>query len=195
MYNYLRQKLSQEYKKQKCYKPEDCLKLAYQFNAVKVALYFDEYDEITYNLCLILSYGDDIYFTRIDIDVLAIQKLYLDKIPSAILNQIKEEGGLDNFYDVMRDKIQNAEIKKSSYKNPDFKQAVNKSKTNDEIFFWYLKQVNMREEHLEFLHKKLDISLHILRVVKNQGYTIATTNDISKRKKLTYILKDNQIKI
>ncbi|WP_077388094.1 hypothetical protein [Helicobacter bilis] len=194
MDNYLRNKLSQQCKMQKCFNASDCLKLTYQYNGIKVALYFDEYDEITCNLFLILSYGDYVYFAKLDIETLVTKNPYLEETPLAILEQIKKDESLQNFYDVMRDKIQNTELKKSSYNHQDFKQMANNSKKGDEVFFWTLRRANMQKDHFDFLQKKLKLSSHILQAVRNQGYTIVTTNDIHKRKKLIYILNHYKIK-
>lgn len=194
MDNYLRNKLSQQCKMQKCFNASDCLKLTYQYNSVKVALYFDEYDEITCNLFLILSYGDYVYFAKLDIETLVTKNPYLEETPLAILEQIKKDESLKSFYGVMRDKIQNTELKKSSYNHQDFKQVANNSKKGDEVFFWTLRRANMQKDHFDFLQKKLKLSSHILQAVRNQGYTIVTTNDIYKRKKLICILKHYKIK-
>ena len=179
---------------QKCFNASDCLKLTYQYNGIKVALYFDEYDEITCNLFLILSYGDYVYFAKLDIETLVTKNPYLEETPLAILEQIKKDESLQNFYDVMRDKIQNTELKKSRYNHQDFKQMANNSKKGDEVFFWTLRRANMQKDHFDFLQKKLKLSSHILQAVRNQGYTIVTTNDIHKRKKLIYILNHYKIK-
>ena len=194
MDNYLRNKLSQQCKMQKCFNASDCLKLTYQYNSVKVALYFDEYDEINCNLFLILSYDNCVYFTKLDIDVLEAKNPYLEKSPYVILEQIKKDESLKSFYGVMRDKIQNTELKKSSYNHQDFKQMANNSKKGNEVFFWTLRRANMQKDHFDFLQKKLKLSSHILQAVRNQGYTIVTTNDIHKRKKLIYILNHYKIK-
>ena len=166
MDNYLRKKLSKQCKMQKCFNSVDCLKLTYQYNGVKVALYFDEYDDITCNLYLILNYCHDIYFTRIDIDVLVTRNPYLDKIPFAILKQIKKEENLQIFYDVMRDKLQNEEIKKSSYNDENFKQVADTSRISDKVFFWGLRKANMRNDHFDFLQKNLKLSSNILQALR-----------------------------
>lgn len=194
MDNYLRNKLSQQCKMQKCFNASDCLKLTYQYNSVKVALYFDEYDEITCNLFLILSYGDYVYFAKLDIETLVTKNPYLEETPLAILEQIKKDESLKSFYGVMRDKIQNTELKKSSYNHQDFKQVANNSKKGDEVFFWNLRKVNMQKDHFDFVKNKLKLSSRILQAIRNQGYTIVTTNDIYKRKKLICILKHYKIK-
>lgn len=194
MDNYLRNKLSQQCKMQKCFNASDCLKLTYQYNSVKVALYFDEYDEITCNLFLILSYENYVYFTKIDIDALVTKNPYLEDIPFVVLEQIRKDESLQNFYDVMRDKIQNTGLKKSSYNHQDFKQAANNNKKGDEVFFWNLRKVNMQKDHFDFVKNKLKLSSRILQAIRNQGYTIVTTNDIYKRKKLICILKHYKIK-
>ncbi len=179
---------------QKCFNSGDCIKLTYQYNGVKVALYFDEYDEITCNLFLILSYENYVYFTKIDIDALVTKNPYLEDIPFVVLEQIRKDESLKSFYDVMRDEIQNAELKKSSYNHQDFKQVANNSKKGDEVFFWNLRKVNMQKDHFDFVKNKLKLSSRILQAIRNQGYTIVTTNDIYKRKKLIYILKHCKIK-
>lgn len=179
---------------QKCFNASDCLKLTYQYNSVKVALYFDEYDEITCNLFLILSYGDYVYFAKLDIETLVTKNPYLEETPLAILEQIKKDESLKSFYGVMRDKIQNTELKKSSYNHQDFKQAANNNKKGDEVFFWNLRKVNMQKDHFDFVKNKLKLSSRILQAIRNQGYTIVTTNNIHKRKKLIYILNHYKIK-
>lgn len=179
---------------QKCFNASDCLKLTYQYNSVKVALYFDEYDEITCNLFLILSYGDYVYFAKLDIETLVTKNPYLEETPLAILEQIKKDESLKSFYGVMRDKIQNTELKKSSYNHQDFKQVANNSKKGDEVFFWNLRKVNMQKDHFDFVKNKLKLSSRILQAIRNQGYTIVTTNNIHKRKKLIYILNHYKIK-
>ena len=192
--NYLIQRLMEQYKTQKCVEVADCIKLTYQYNKVKVALYFDNYDEISCNLSLILSYGDDVYCNKLNVYDLEKKDIYLSSIPDEILIRIKKENHLADFYGVMRNKIQNGQIEKANYNDPTFTRAVKKCQINKEPFFWYLKKVNMTDNHLNFLHKHLNISYKILSAIKNQGYTIATTKDVTNRKKLTFELEYYKIK-
>ena len=53
----------------------------------------------------------------------------------------------------------------------------------------------MSEKQLEKLYSRLNRARKILWKIKKQGYTIVTTSDFTKRKKLILILKDLQIKI
>lgn len=59
------------------------------------------------------------YFTKINIDVLVVKNPYLEKSPYIILGQIEKDKSLQIFCEVMRDKIQNVEFKKSSYNDQD----------------------------------------------------------------------------
>lgn len=179
----------EQYKTQKCVEATDCIKLTYQYNEVRVALYFDKYDEISCNFCLILSYSDDVYYKKLNVYDLEKKDIYLSNTPDEILIRIKKENRLADFYDVMRNKIQNGQIEKANYNDPTFTRAIEECQTNEEPFFWYLKKVNMTDNHLNFLHKHLNIPHKILSAIKNQGYTIATTKDVSKRKKLTFELE------
>lgn len=53
----------------------------------------------------------------------------------------------------------------------------------------------MSENHLNFLNTQFNISKYILQKIKAKGYTIATTTDFSKRKSLTLILNEYDIKL
>ncbi|EAH8944927.1 hypothetical protein EWX29_08345, partial [Campylobacter jejuni] len=97
-----RELLKQKYLMLNLRKPQDCLKLSYQYHQVKVNTYFDYYEN-TFNLFLVLSYEKSYYFTPLNIDNLIVKNPYLNDIPKEILGQILDNGSLKDFYDNMRE--------------------------------------------------------------------------------------------
>ncbi|MCR6572962.1 hypothetical protein [Campylobacter insulaenigrae] len=174
---------------------EDCLKLSYQYHQVKVNIYFDYYEN-TFNLFLVLSYEKSYYFTPLNIDNLIVKNPYLNDVPKEILKQILDNGNLKDFYDNMREHMIHDDVQKSNYEDYEFKNGLKFNKNNDKNpFFLCLRKTPMSENHLNFLNTQFNISKYILQKIRAKGYTIVTTADFSKRKSLTLILNECDIKL
>ncbi|MBX2078012.1 hypothetical protein I9T54_00465 [Campylobacter peloridis] len=193
--NDIKEFLKQKYLMLALKKPQDCLKLSYQYHQVKVNIYFDYYEN-TFNLFLVLSYEKSYYFTPLNIDNLIVKNPYLNDVPKEILRQILENGNLKDFYENMREHIIHDNIQESDYEDYEFRNGLKSNKNNDKNpFFLCLRKTPMSENHLNFLNTQFNISKYILQKIRAKGYTIVTTADFSKRKSLTFILNDNKIKL
>lgn len=190
-----RELLKQKYLMSALKKPEDCLKLSYQYHQVKVNIYFDYYEN-TFNLFLVLSYEKSYYFTPLNIDNLIVKNPYLNDVPKEILRQILDNGSLKDFYDNMREHMIHDDIQKSDYEDYEFRNGLKSNKNNDKNpFLSHLRKAPMSENHLNFLNTQFNISKYILQRIRAKGYTMVTTADVSKRKSLTLILNDCDIKL
>lgn len=192
--------LTNQYNLQTSQKEDDCLKLNYKFNNVSVNLYFDIYDVDSIAFHMILIYEESYYYTALNIDNIISRNQYLTKVPENILFKILTNGSLDKFYNNMRQRILEDKFIASKYsKDIDFKKVLkntDKDTDDDEKPFLYcLRKTQMSEKQLEKLYSRLNIARKILWEIKKEGYTIVTTSDFTKRKKLILILKDLQIKI
>ncbi|ECP5968382.1 hypothetical protein FUB20_08335, partial [Campylobacter jejuni] len=118
-----RELLKQKYLMLNLRKPQDCLKLSYQYHQVKVNTYFDYYEN-TFNLFLVLSYEKSYYFTPLNIDNLIVKNPYLNDIPKEILGQILDNGSLKDFYDNMREHMIHDDVQKSNYEDYEFKNGL-----------------------------------------------------------------------
>ncbi|EAH5886770.1 hypothetical protein CYI61_04360 [Campylobacter upsaliensis] len=176
-------------------KPQDCLKLSFQYHQVKVNIYFDYYEN-AFNLFLILSYGKSYYFTPLNIDNLIVKNPHLNDAPKEILRQILDNSSLKDFYDNMREHIIHDDIQESDYEDYEFRNGVRSNTNNDKNpFLSHLRKTPISENHLNFLNTQFNISKYILQKIKAKGYTIVTTTDFSKRKSLTLILNEYDIKL
>ncbi|CUU77832.1 acyl carrier protein [Campylobacter hyointestinalis] len=192
--------LTNQYNLQTSQKEDDCLKLNYKFNNVSVNLYFDIYDVDSIAFHMILIYEESYYYTALNIDNIISRNQYLTKVPENILFKILTNGSLDKFYNNMRQRILEDKFIASKYSQDiDFKKVLkNTDKDTDEDekpFLYCLRKTQMSEKQLEKLYSRLNIARKILWEIKKEGYTIVTTSDFTKRKKLILILKDLQIKI
>ncbi|EAK0492668.1 hypothetical protein AAH52_09040, partial [Campylobacter upsaliensis] len=87
-------------------------------------------------------------------------------------------------------------IQESDYEDYEFRNGVKSNTNNDKNpFLSHLRKTPMSENHLNFLNTQFNISKYILQKIKAKGYTIATTTDFSKRKSLTLILNEYDIKL
>ncbi|MBS4314287.1 hypothetical protein [Campylobacter vulpis] len=187
--------LKQKYLMSNLRKPQDCLKLSYQYHQVRVNIYFDYYEN-TFNLFLVLSYDKYYYFTPLNIDNLIVKNPYLNDIPKEILRQISINRNLKAFYDNMRERMIHDDIQKSDYEDYEFRNGLKSNKNNDKNpFLSHLKKTPMSENHLNFLNTQFNISKYILEKIQANGYTIVTTTEACKRKDLTVILDKHGIKL
>ncbi|EAL4168195.1 TPA: hypothetical protein R4753_001320 [Campylobacter jejuni] len=187
--------LKQKYLMSNLRKPQDCLKLSYQYHQVRVNIYFDYYEN-TFNLFLVLSYDKYYYFTPLNIDNLIVKNPYLNDIPKEILGQILDNGSLKDFYDNMREHMIHDDTQKSDYEDYEFRNGLKSNKNNDKNpFLFCLRKTSMSEGHLNFLNTQFNISKYILQRIKAKGYTVVTTADFLKRKSITFILNEYSIKL
>ncbi len=180
-----------------------CLKIHYQYNGVNVNLFFDAYDSESLALCVILNDKNEYYLTPLNIHkILEINKKpYLKECPKSILRKLcSSEGKLDLFDKDMREHIRYYLTKskeqqinlKCEYSDESFQKALEKSKNKqyNTPFLHHIRSATMSKEHFIKLGYKLNISKEVLMGLQQQGRTIVTTNDPSKRRKLTIILKE-----
>ncbi|ECT4084344.1 TPA: hypothetical protein R2P05_000437 [Campylobacter jejuni] len=193
--NDIKELLKQKYLMLNLRKPQDCLKLSYQYHQVKVNTYFDYYEN-TFNLFLVLNYEKSYYFTPLNIDNLIVKNPYLNDLPKEILGQILDNGSLKDFYDNMREHMIHDDVQKSNYEDYEFKNGLKSNKNNDKNpFLSHLRKTPMSENHLNFLNTQFNISKYILQRIRAKGYTIVTTANFSERKSLTLILNESSIKL
>ncbi|EAH7846341.1 hypothetical protein GAO61_01555 [Campylobacter jejuni] len=193
--NDIKELLKQKYLMLNLRKPQDCLKLSYQYHQVKVNTYFDYYEN-TFNLFLVLNYEKSYYFTPLNIDNLIVKNPYLNDVPKEILGQILDNGSLKDFYDNMREHMIHDDVQKSNYEDYEFKNGLKSNKNNDKNpFLSHLRKTPMSENHLNFLNAQFNISKYILQRIRAKGYTIVTTTNFSERKSLTLILNESSIRL
>ena len=100
----LKKKLIKAYKDafSKSRKKEDCIKYFYEFNHVKVHLYFDAYYEYECNLYMILIYHTHTYYIKFDIEQINHNKLFLKNLGESskeIFFKILKNKSLQDFYE------------------------------------------------------------------------------------------------
>lgn len=176
--------------------PNECLKLSYQYNLIKVNLYFDFFNNDIANLFLVLKLDDIYYYTSLNIDILTKTNPYLIDIPKNILAKMTVDKQLNNFYNKMREHILNGKFEKNSYDDIYFKKGIITIK--DKIknpFLHHLRKANMTSNHFKLLKEHLNIDIDVLKAIQNTGFTIVTTTNPYKRKTLRVILNTINIKI
>lgn len=90
---------------------QDCLRIFYIFNDVKVHLYFDAFEEEC-NLLMILTYNKDIYVTGLNIYTIE-KTLYLHKLKEAsteILCKILKNNKILEFHNAMKNTLKNVNL-------------------------------------------------------------------------------------
>lgn len=117
-------------------------------------------------------------------------------VPKEILRQILGNGNLKDFYNNMREHIIHDNIQEGNYEDYEFRNGLKSNKNEDKNpFLSHLRKKTMSENQFDFLNTKFNISKYILQKIKAKGYTIVTTTDFSKRKSLTLILSEYDIKL
>lgn len=189
-------KLKDEYDGLSFKKEFTCIKYYYVFNSVHVNVYFDCYDENCPAFNLILIYGNDYYFTPLNINNNSLGTQYLTKIPKSILNKILFEGRLEKFYDVMRDEVLTNDKKVINYENETLftKTLHNSQYCENKPFFKNLKKSNMSSEMYNKLKFSYSISDSTLQELKQKGYTFVFTSNPMHRRNLTLILENLSVK-
>ena len=180
--------------------------IKYQYNyknssktcGVDVALYFDAYDRHNPNLIMVLKASEYNYFTSLNVNGIQNHNQYLPNIPCDLLKQVKKDGVLKDFYDVMKSTILNQETKYDSINYQDDKnlnEAKKKFKCGDgcEMFFHTLRKSKMSDEMYRLLKTNTCISQSIIDAIRKAGFTVVRTNDITKRKDIISGLKSHGI--
>ncbi len=170
----------------------DCLKLFYKFNNVAVNLYFDAYDIDNISFYLVLIHDKFCYCTSLNINYIMTRNQYLNAVPPEILNKIIN-GNLNKFYDVMREHIKNNEFNVQQY-DRSFSMALVNQNDEDKPFLYHLRKAKMQDKHFKKLNLEFNFPKNTLKSIKKAGYTIVTTSDPYKRKKLTIALDEKGIK-
>ncbi|WP_270985542.1 hypothetical protein [Campylobacter helveticus] len=175
---------------------QDCLRIFYIFNGVKVHLYFDAFEEEC-NLLMILTYNKDIYVTGLSIYTIE-KTLYLHKLKEAsteILYKILKNNKILEFHNAMKKHIEECKFEQYSYKNNIFQRALKNRKNVDGSYVSFLKRVRMSDQHLEFLNKCVSIDRKILELMQRNNLTIVTTNNPLDKKQLSALLLEENIRI
>lgn len=173
-----------------------CVKFYYKYNDVKVNLYFDAYEPESTNLSLVLIYEEYYYFKVMNILNENLDREYLKDIPNQILNRILVDNSLKNFYETMEIKILNSEPFKTTYNDKIFSNTLKYNRKDDELPFWYcIRHRRMTDITLEKLLQSMDISRDTLQEIQSRRLTLVRTPDCNKRKELTVILDEFNIKL
>lgn len=195
----LKTKLIDEYKKINSKKSETAIKYYFVFNKVHVNLYFDNFDIENPCLTLILLYGSDYYTTPLNINLLGKQKEFLKEVPNAILNEIvNSDKKLDSFFYEVKKHIMTEYPKPANYSKDNifsnkFGNNKNADKTDFLPFLFCIRHLKMTDKTLHNLAETMSIEIEKLRSLQKKGLTLVRTADSKKRKKLTIILKEENI--
>lgn len=197
MQEHARTKLLDDYSQLKYKGKETCVKYRYDYNGVTVNLYFDAFDPDSSTLTMILSTEKQFYFTTLNSMNTRIRKEYLPKLPSVFLTKILVNNELDEFFTHMENKILNITPIPVSYKKDTI--FINTTKFQkgdiDLPFWWHLRKTHMKDNTLEALSERADISRRTLLEIQKQGFTLVRTDDIDKRRRLTMILGEHGISL
>lgn len=173
-----------------------CLKYHYKYKGVNVNLYFDAYDPDSLSLYLILIYEKEYYYTPLNISDSNVQKEYLKKIPQKILERILVNNHLTEFYENMEEHILNNKCIVNSYlKDIIFVNTMKYIKKDSiDLPFWdHVRRTRMQDTTLKKLMARTDISYKVLKAIQDNNSTLVRTDKISRRKKLTVILREKDI--
>lgn len=195
MKNSTKNYLINEYKKCQ-HNKSSCIKFYYKYNGVNVNLYFDAYEPESTNLSLVLVYEDYYYFKVMNILNKNLDSEYLKDIPNQILNRILVNNSLKNFYETMEINILNSEPYKTTYNDKIFSNTLKYNRKDDELPFWYcIRHKRMTDITLEKLLQSMDISRDTLLEIQSRRLTLVRTPDYNKRKELTIILDEFNIRV
>ena len=174
-----------------------CLKYYFDYNKVKVNIYFDAFDKASPSLIMILSFEKDYYYTPLNITNTNIKKEYLKKIPISILNQLLKNNHLDDFFADIENHILSGKCRVISYTNDDiFTKTMNYCKNKTDFPFWQsMRNVRMSSKTLERLYVTSDISRNLLLEIQKRNMTLVKTKDPKRRKNLTLILNKHDFKL
>lgn len=174
-----------------------CLKFYYQYNNVNVNVYFDAFDNQSVVLCMVLAAERKYYYTTLNILNTGMTKEYLGEIPPQILEKILVDNHLDDFYENMEKHLLTDNPYFISYNDDTyFVNTIKYSNVELDLPFWKcLRKVPMYDDTLYKLSTRADITFDILRKIQQEGYTLVRTSDPEKRKELTLILKQKEIKL
>lgn len=171
-----------------------CVKFYYNYNDVKVNLYFDAYEPESTNLSLVLIYEEYYYFKVMNILNENLDSEYLKDIPNQILNRILVDNSLKKFYETMEINILNSEPFKTTYNDKIYSNTLKYNRKDDELPFWYcIRHKRMTDITLEKLLQSMDISRDTLQEIQSRRLTLVRTPDCNKRKELTVILDEFNI--
>ena len=192
--------LIQQYNNSRQHSKSSCIKFYYKYNNVNVNLYFDAYEPESTNLSLVLIYEKYYYFKVMNILNENLDSEYLKDIPNQILNRILVDNSLKNFYETMEIKVLNSEPSKATYDDKFFSNTLKHNlkyyKKSSELPFWFcIRHIRMTDVTLEKLLRSMDISRDTLQEIQAKNLTLVRTSDCSKRKELTVILDEFNIRL
>ncbi|WP_069636633.1 hypothetical protein [Campylobacter pinnipediorum] len=188
----IKEYLIKKYKEYTNQNINDCIRISYHYNKIRINLYFDAYDEDCPNLTIVLINNNVHYNSIINIDKLENETPYLPKITKELLSSILDKNQkLASFYNDLKNKILNSDFNIYSYANA----HINKNTRDDGLFLHHIRRTKMSDKQFERLIKLLNIDTKILRKIQASGKTIVLTPNYEKRKKLIVILEKENINI
>lgn len=174
-----------------------CLKFYYQYNNVNVNVYFDAFDSQSASLSIVLAAEKKYYFTPLNILNTGMTTEYLSQIPTLILQKILVGDHLTTFFENMENHLLEDRPFFISYgKDQYFTNTIKYTKNKLDLpFWWHIRKIPMTDNTLYKLNARADITLEILRKIQQEGYTLVRTPDPEKRKELTLILQQIDVKL
>ncbi len=169
---------------------DTCLKYQFQFNTLRISLYFDALDKDCVGLFLLLNTteGKELtYLTPINIG-----NKYLPELPNEILFKVSVGKKLDTFYTALKKCILESNPLYLHYKqDKEFKKGISNIKKKESLpFLWHLRRDKMTPEMFNTVLKTFRIERSTLEKIQKAGFTFVRTDDIEKRRNLEIILKD-----
>ena len=192
------QHLIEEYNGLKFRNQFTAIKYRFNYNSVDVNIFFDAYDNKVPAMSMILAYKREYYYTSLNINNTKIRTQYLEKIPSAILNQIMDENYhlYALFSNIEKHILEDDKIVINYEKDILFVNTMKYSRSRENLPFLYsLRKTKMSNEMLERLSETMGIDREVLRKIQSAGFTIVRTDDVKKRKCLTAIIENTSISI
>ncbi|WP_069632005.1 hypothetical protein [Campylobacter pinnipediorum] len=190
----IKEYLIKKYKEYTNQNINDCIRISYHYNKIKINLYFDAYDKDCPNLTIVLINNNVHYNSIINIDKLENGTPYLPEITKELLSSILDENKkLASFYNDFKNKILNSDFNIYSYANV----HINKNTRdyNKGLFLHHIRRAKMSDAQFKILSKLLNIDTKTLRKIQASGKTIVLTSNYEKRKKLIVILEKENINI
>lgn len=169
------------------------VKYSFTFKGVNVRVYFDNFDNSMQTMMLVLTYGGVSFFTTRNM-----KNTYIEEIPKTILFRILENNSTAGFFKELEKHIMSSTPHQCNADDGELTAAMRNvphEKRNVELpFLHYFRKQPMSDKTFHRLKAICNIDNDTLWAIKKRGFTIVRTDDISKRKTLAALLKENGIK-
>lgn len=117
-------------------------------------------------------------------------------IHTDFLSKILIDKSLDKFYEVIERKVKNECGVICSYRQDEYFITTSRNvKSKDKPFLWHLSKVRMQDKTLKKLRDFFGIDIKILKKIQDSGFTIKRTGDPLKRKNLSLVLNEFNIRL